>query len=290
MGVDLGGVQTGVAQDFLKDAGVHTVLEHQGGCRVAELVGRVEGGIQPSVFQAAVHHSLHGADGDPRLVVGREHSVGILALRGLADCQPCVQRFPAGMAEVHHALLAALTEDPHMVLTEILQVQTAELADAETTGDEQGQDRTVPDAGLAGPATVQKTDTLFLAEIVGEGLGLLRRLQLQAGVMVDEAALGEVAVEAPGGACAAATGGGGQAPGFARTHVGVQLVQVRGSEMVGGQVLRGDPTVPGQDIAEGREIRVVPVSGVVAVTQDHNLIVQEVLHKGVVGFHDGSSF
>ena len=120
MGVDLGGVQVVMAQHLLEGAHIHAVLQHQGGGGVAQLVGGVLRAVQSGGGQVLLYQLVDRRCGDaPAVLEGDEQGVLIRRSYDVPLGEPVLQRPLAGVVEVQHALLVALTQYPKLISSNI---------------------------------------------------------------------------------------------------------------------------------------------------------------------------
>ena len=81
VGIDLGGVQIAVPKYLLQGTSVHTVFEHQGRRRVAQLMRRVATGIQAGLQELFLHHLLNTTHAESAIFLADKQ--GILSLSGI---------------------------------------------------------------------------------------------------------------------------------------------------------------------------------------------------------------
>ena len=97
MGVDFGGIQVVMAQDLLDCPHIHTVLQHQRGSRVPQLVGGILGTVDTGFAQTLFHHGVDHGAADALIPGGQKQSVLVPALDGPPHRQPAVQGILAGV-------------------------------------------------------------------------------------------------------------------------------------------------------------------------------------------------
>ena len=68
MGVDLGGIQAFMAQNFLERTHIHAILKHQGGRCVAQFMRRIALWIQTGGGASALDQNLDTVYTDPPMV------------------------------------------------------------------------------------------------------------------------------------------------------------------------------------------------------------------------------
>ena len=119
-----------VAQHLLEGTHIHAVLEHQGGRRVAQLVGGVLGAVQAGGGQVLLHQLVNRRPRDaPPVLQG--HKEGVLVHQGehAPLGEPVLQRALTGLVEKEHPLLVALAQHPQLIATHVGDVQPHQLRD-----------------------------------------------------------------------------------------------------------------------------------------------------------------
>ena len=122
MGVDLRGIQVVVAQDFLNGPDVHTVLQHQRGGGVAQLVGGVFALIDSSGGEALFDHGVNGGPADPFIPGGEKEGVGVPADDGTANGQIALQGVLTGVIQIKNSNLIAFAQNPQGIVLNIPEV------------------------------------------------------------------------------------------------------------------------------------------------------------------------
>ena len=107
MGINLRGVQMVVAQDLLHGPDVHTVLQHQRGGGMPQLVGGILAGVDAGFTQPLFHHGMDGGPADALVLGGQKQRVGIPASDGPPHRQPAFDGVLAGVVQIDDADLVA---------------------------------------------------------------------------------------------------------------------------------------------------------------------------------------
>src|SRR5262245_5201136 len=137
-----------MSEQLLDGPQVGAVAQQVGGVGVAEGV-RVQGGVGREAHGVLLHDALDGTDGEARAATAEQHRSGgrpgtglKLALQGLGGLD----------AEGNLAFLASLATDaePALVPVQVVEVESGELADAESTAVEQFEDDPVSTEALGG--------------------------------------------------------------------------------------------------------------------------------------------
>ena len=123
MSIDLGCVQVFVSQHLLKRAHIHTILQHESGRGVPQLMAGIERGIQPGFFEALFDHIVHRILGHTGMGAGQEQGVRVGRSLTAALLQPVIQRRAAGLVEEDHALLVALAQNTELFLSNICYIK-----------------------------------------------------------------------------------------------------------------------------------------------------------------------
>ena len=136
MGINLRGVQMVVPQDFLNCPDIHTVLQHQRGGGMAQLVGRILGAVDSSFAQALFHHGVNRGTADAFVLCRQKQCVGISACDGPPDSQPAFQRVLTGVIQINDAHFIAFAQHPQGIVLDVAQVQANQLRNSQTAIEE----------------------------------------------------------------------------------------------------------------------------------------------------------
>ena len=152
---------------------------------MAQLVGGILGAVQPRHGQMLFHQRVHHGAADPLVTLGEKQGVPILAADGVAHRQIAGQRVLAGIVEVHHTHLVALAQHPHGVILNITKIQADQFGNTQAAVQEQRDNAEVPLLMLAIHG-VQQGKGVLQRQIAGEGLHLLGRVNILAGIFLQK--------------------------------------------------------------------------------------------------------
>ena len=95
------------------------------------------------------------------------------------------QRVLAGLVQVHHADLIALAQDAQGVVVDVGDVQADQLRDTQAAVEKQRQNAVIPLA-MGAVHGVQQGKGLVQRQVAGEGLHLLGRVHVLAGIVLQK--------------------------------------------------------------------------------------------------------
>jgi len=258
VGVDLGGGDVGVSEEFLDDAEVGTAFEEVGGEGVAEEVGvnvLFDAGVGGALFDDladAVGAEGAAADGEKDLGGGfffRAEEVGALVVEVVAD------GFEGPAADGDDAGLVAFAGDADESVVEVegFEADFADFGEAEAGGVEEFEDGEVAAAeGDGGVDGVEEGDDVLGVEGFGEVGGGAGGEERFGGIGVEVAAVDEEAEEDLEVDDADALGGGFEAAGFL---IGEEVGEFQEAEVAPGVVaVFGGPSGEGFEGAADGEL------------------------------------
>ena len=148
VGVYLGRVQLFMTEDILQNPHIDVPRTvHQRRRRVTQLVRRISLVPEPCLVKVLVDHPLHRLVADPCVPRGQEQRVLVayLRVRG-AHREVFFYRLAAGVVQVYHTLLIALSDDPHRRYSavDVREIDPAELRETHPAVQEQRQYAVVP--------------------------------------------------------------------------------------------------------------------------------------------------
>ena len=185
MGVDLGGIQVLMAQNFLKGAHIHAVLQHQRGGGMAQLVGGIFAAVQPRGLKALLEHIVDAVLCDPRVPPGDKQRVGVRRPGLASDLQPVLNGILTGRVEVDGPLLVTLAQHPQTVFPNVGDIQAYQFGNTQTAVQKQGDDAVVP-FRIVSVNGFQKPDALVQRQIAWQRLPDLGRIQLLNGIFLQK--------------------------------------------------------------------------------------------------------
>lgn len=204
VGVDLGGDDVGVAEEFLDDAEVGAAGEEVGGEGVAEGVG--VDGADAGTFGHAADELPEDDAGDGAAGAGDEEAIGVGFGAGGFDGQEEGAEFfyvffeggDGGGADGDDAFLVAFAQDADdaQVEVEVVEGEFGEFRGAQAAGVEEFDDGLVAECeAVAGFGGVEEGGHLVAAEDVGEFFPLVGGIEEFGGVLLGEFAHDGEAVE-----------------------------------------------------------------------------------------------
>ena len=126
-----------MAQHLLHGLDIHAVLQHQGRCRVAQLVGGVVGAVQPRLQQMPLHQRMDHGAADASVLLGEEQGVLVPAGDGSPHRQILLQSRLTRLIEVDDADLVALAQHVEGLSLNVTAVQADQLGDSQTAVEKQ---------------------------------------------------------------------------------------------------------------------------------------------------------
>ena len=127
MGINLCCIQMIVSQNFLNSPDIHTILQHQRGGGVPQLVRRILSAVNSGFTQALFHHSMNRGTADTFVLRRQKQCVGIPACDGTTDGQPAFQSVLTGVIQINDAHFIAFAQHPQGIVLNIAQIQAYQL-------------------------------------------------------------------------------------------------------------------------------------------------------------------
>jgi len=298
VGVDLGGGEALVAEEFLDAAEVGAVVEQVGGEAVAEGVG-ADAGVEAGHDQILVELAADGAGGDGGAVFVEEDAAGQWAGRirlAGAVFEVALEGLDGLAADGSEAVLAALAADAEdaFLHIEVGHVELDELADTDAGGVEDFEHGFIAGGEQVGVAGgIEELLDFLEFQAAGEAFFLLGGSDGGEGVDADEAAAHEELVEAAEGGEFPGRGGlgvvlaveiGQELADNNRLAADLFLVDLPGCDGGFGRGVIGVADQAGEELPELDEIGAVALDGVIAEVSLELEVVEELLDQRGKGF------